>query len=317
MRLLLLLGLSTYAAAAPSHDHDHEDGMVIIRCMAENFGDEKKILDCRNCFKTVGDYMSAGGLPRAKRCADMFWTDISRVCAGEIAKLTVGDYEQGDVVLECFDNALEKTNAERCMKETTSNDVMAKLTEGSMCILESHRDAWSYVKNVTGGHKKRRRGKKQSGWGQRKEKVGMKEEMMKLIAMAHCDVAIDEGDARNARCKSCFAAAAETMDIGRTRALATCSDQFLAPLYDECTAMMRDVSKEKKEVFGCYNMVLLGSLVKECANEEGVTTANAENLVKVTECGEDLVTDWVMDHAEPEVAEKIGHFFGMGSEEHD
>ena len=53
--------------------------MVIIRCMAENFGDEKKILDCRNCFKTVGDYMSAGGLPRAKRCADMFWTDISRV----------------------------------------------------------------------------------------------------------------------------------------------------------------------------------------------------------------------------------------------
>ena len=80
-----------------------------------------------------------------------------QACAGEIAKMKVGDYEQGDVVLDCIDGALENSNAERCMKETTSNDVIEKLTEGSLCILESHKFAWGYVKNVTGGQRKGRK----------------------------------------------------------------------------------------------------------------------------------------------------------------
>ena len=40
------------------------------------------------------------------------------------------------------------------------------------------------------------------------------------------------------------------------------------------------------------------SIVAECVDDEGVTVADADNLVKVTKCGEDVITDWVMDHAE-------------------
>lgn len=285
--------------------------MVIIRCMAENFGNEKKILSCRNCFKSVVDYMSAGGLPKAQSCAREFWPESSLACADEIAKLKVGDYDQGDVVLDCIDDALDKSNAERCMQEATSNDVMEKLTEGSLCILESHKFAWSYVKNTTGGHSGERKGRRQGGWGQRKDNMGLKKRMMKMMSMAHCDVSIEEGSERNAECKSCFAAAAGTINIGKTGALAACSEQFLAPLYDHCTAMVKDATKEKTEIFGCYNKVLVGSIVADCVDDEGVTVANADNLVKRTECSEDVITDWIMDHAEPEVAEKLGHFLGM------
>lgn len=151
----------------------------------------------------------------------------------------------------------------------------------------------------------------QGGWGQRKDKKGMKKQMMKMMSMAHCDVSIDESEERNAECKSCFATTDDTIDIGNTRALAACSEQFLAPLYDDCTTMVRDATKEKKEVLGCYNKVLVGSIVADCVDDEGITVADSDNLVKVIECGENVITDWVMDHAEPEVAEKIGHFFGM------
>ena len=40
------------------------------------------------------------------------------------------------------------------------------------------------------------------------------------------------------------------------------------------------------------------SIVAECVDDEGITVADSDNLVKVIECGEDVITDWVMDHAE-------------------
>ena len=94
MRIFLLLGFSACVSAAPRKEEGEqsfkkisylikdvslEDAMVIIRCMAENFGYEKKILSCRNCFKTVGDYMSAGGLLKAQSCAKEFWPESSLV----------------------------------------------------------------------------------------------------------------------------------------------------------------------------------------------------------------------------------------------
>ena len=36
----------------------------------------------------------------------------------------------------------------------------------------------------------------QGGWGQRKDKKGMKKQMMKMMSMAHCDVSIDESEER-------------------------------------------------------------------------------------------------------------------------
>ena len=94
MRIFLLLGLAAFVSAAPRKEDGEqslnkisyfikgvslEDAMVIIRCMAENFGNDKKILRCRNCFKAVGDYMSAGGLPKAMSCAEEFWPESSLV----------------------------------------------------------------------------------------------------------------------------------------------------------------------------------------------------------------------------------------------
>ena len=40
------------------------------------------------------------------------------------------------------------------------------------------------------------------------------------------------------------------------------------------------------------------SLVYDCVNDEGITVADADNLIKVTKCGEDVITEWVKDHAE-------------------
>ena len=40
------------------------------------------------------------------------------------------------------------------------------------------------------------------------------------------------------------------------------------------------------------------ALVKDCVKEENITTATAESLLKVVECGEDSIVDWVTEHAE-------------------
>merc|ERR1712032_122116 len=43
-----------------------EDPGTIIRCMAENFGQDDKIQECRDCFKALGkDVMSETNLPKA------------------------------------------------------------------------------------------------------------------------------------------------------------------------------------------------------------------------------------------------------------
>ena len=50
----------------------------------------------------------------------------------------------------------------------------------------------------------------------------------------------------------------------------------------------------QKEVFECYNKVLVGNLVASCS--EGVTEATAETLDTVMECGKEKVGDYVKEN---------------------
>ena len=52
-------------------------------------------------------------------------------------------------VLQCFDETLEKANNDRCLKESQSTDVAGKLTDGSMCVMDSWKYGMAYVKNTT------------------------------------------------------------------------------------------------------------------------------------------------------------------------
>ena len=114
-----------------------------------------------------------------------------QVCTTEVARLTAGDEVQGEAVLECFDEAIEMFNAEECLQVSSGNDIMDRLVSGSVCILESHKLALNYIRNVTNKSQRRGRG----GWGlsnKRRDSSTDKKMLMKLHGMAHCDVATEE-----------------------------------------------------------------------------------------------------------------------------
>merc|ERR1711915_118138 len=264
-----------------------EDEMVIVRCLAENFQDEKQIQDCRNFFKSVVDYLSPTGLIQAKNCAEKFWPRSFKVCSTEVARLTAGDEVQ------------------ECLQEASGNDIMDRLVSGSVCVLESHKLALKYIRNVTSEGKRRGRG----GWGlstKRRDSSMDKKMMMKLHGMAHCDVATEEKEEKNKLCKTCFSNAVQSRSRQELwKALKNCNLKFLSPMYDKCIAMEVGANSDIKAVLACYDRILVGALVKDCAAEEKITTATTESLLKVVECGEDSIVDWVAKHAEPNTAEKM------------
>ena len=74
---------------------------------------------------------------------------LKQACATQIADLGVGEEEKGEALIECFDDTLEAANNERCISESESTDVVGKLTDGSMCVMASHKYMFAYIKNVT------------------------------------------------------------------------------------------------------------------------------------------------------------------------
>ena len=61
-------------------------------------------------------------------------------------------------VSQCFDATLEKANKDRCLKESQSTDVAGKLTDSSMCVMDSWKYGMAYVKNATKGQGGRGKG---------------------------------------------------------------------------------------------------------------------------------------------------------------
>ena len=78
---------------------------------------------------------------------------------------------------------------------------------------------------------------------------------------------------RQEECKTCFSSAARSgfrrprsrSDAGAKElvkaAMLNCSQQYLSPKYDNCTAAMADNDADKSQVFGCYIRVLVGDTV--------------------------------------------------------
>ena len=100
-------------------------------------------------------------------------------------------------------------------------------------------------------------------------------------------------------------------------AMANCSQQFLAPKYDNCSALMAadNDGADKEQVFGCYMRVLVGDIVADCSAD--VSEATGETLGQVMDCGKDNVIGFVKKNANPKMLEKISKMFGDDDDEEE
>jgi len=317
MRQFCLIGslLLLAASSIDAKKKGKEDAGMIIRCMAENYkAGEEQIQACRDCFKNIGDLMSETGLSAAKQCTESYLPTLNEACSSQISELTAGDGEQIGEVVECFDETLETKNYERCIEKSSSTSTEEKMVDGVKCVLESWKYGMEYVKNATMGGRPGRPGKpgRRPGKG-KKGKMGMKE---KMLTIAHCATANKDDETRQEECKKCFMEAVKPSRNPRARvnskeailtAITGCSAEYLTPAYDQCTAMMKAKTGEKKEVMGCFIDVLITDLVQTCSTD--VSEVTAETLDSVMECGKDKVKEYVMANASPKMLEKLEKMF--------
>jgi len=332
MKAFILLSLSATALAVPARGGRRQGGNKkekvdpgnILRCTAENFGNNQTIKSCIECFSAEMDFTRQSGLDAAKTCATQYWPKGVAACGTEISAMAPGNMETLEAVVGCFDDRLEKENAERCLGEATSTELQGQMTEATMCILDSWKWAMGVVKSVNGGGK-RPRGGRRGGKGRGKGK-GMKKEIMKTLVAAHCEHA-SKGDAtKEAACEQCFKdavprksltgkggrggrggrgkRAAKEKDPAIMAAITACSKNHLAPDYDECTKIM-EAGTDMKAAHKCYQKVLLGNVVSECIEEENVSTADADSLNSVVECGVENVFEWLQEK-NPKAAKMLG-----------
>jgi len=337
MKAFIVLSLAATALALPgrggrrqggnkgAQKKDKMDPGNILRCAAENFGNNQTIKECLECFSAEMDFSSQGGLDAAKACASQFWPKGVAACGTEISAMAPGNMEALETVVECFDDRLEKENAERCLGEATSTELQGQMTEATMCILDSWKWAMGVVKAVN-GKGKRQRGGRGRGRGKGKGKA-MKKMMMKTLVDAHCDHASNGDATKDAACEKCFAEAVPSKSLtgkggrggrrgGRGKraakekdpailaAITSCSRTHLSPLYDDCTAIM-EAGTDMKAAHKCYSKVLLGNVVSECIDEKSVSTADADSLNTVVECGVENVFEW-LEEKNPKAAKALG-----------
>jgi len=346
MKAFILLSLAATALAVPARGGRRQQGGNkkkekmdpgnILRCTAENFGNNQTIADCIKCFSAEMDFSSQAGLDAAKTCATQYWPKGVAACGTEISAMSPGNMETLGAVVECFDDRLEKENAQRCLGEATSNELQGQMTEATMCILDSWKWAMGVVKAVNGGGK-RPRGGRRGGKGRGKAKA-MKKLMMRTLVDAHCDHASNGDASKDAACEQCFKEAVPTKSLsgkggkggrgGRGKraakekdpailaAITACSKTHLAPAYDECTKIM-EAGTDMKAAHKCYSKVLLGNVVSECIEEKNVSTADPDSLNSVVECGVENVFEW-LEEKNPKAAKMLGGFLKkLGGDDDD
>jgi len=338
MRILVLIMAIGLVSSMPRKDNGprgHRKGKAdpgtIIRCMAENWGDSEKpnnakIRNCTRCFKNIK--RSKDPLAKAKECTTKFLPTLNEVCDTQIAALTnIKDEEKVREVLECFDTTLETRNNQRCLDESKSTDATEKLTQSTMCVLDSWKFAMAYVKKAS--RRKGRKGRKQEKEHEKKGKAVM----MELLTKAHCDLANGEGTANTETCFTCFQdikqAREDAKKQGKGRkgrkgkmspeilaALTTCSSENLSPRYDHCTAMMEDKTANKKDTHKCFMEVLVSNEVSKCNSEDSSDSITTDVLSSVMDCGKKNILEWVKKNS-PEVAEKIEAFLDDDDDDED
>merc|ERR1712227_173231 len=284
----------------PARQEKKEDPGTILRCMAGNYkSGEEQIKACRDCFKEVGDPFSEEGLPKARECATSYLPLEDQACSALVEQLTPGDEDKAE-----------------------------ELIDGAMCVLESWKYSMEYVKNNTkkaGGRFRGRPGGRRGGRGGRGG--GKKKMMMKMLSVAHCQNANSDDQTKQEECETCFSSAARSgfrrprarSDAGAKElvkaAMLNCSQQYLSPKYDNCTAAMADNNADKGQVFGCYIRVLVGDIVAECSTD--ISEATADTLDEVMDCGKETVGEFVKENASPKMMEKIAKMFGDKDDDDD
>jgi len=306
-------------------NEEKEDPSTIMRCLAENWKkddgtegiNEKAINDCRDCFKGI-----KGSLSKAKECVAQHLPAENGNCTSQIdAFQSWDDKEKGMEVLDCFDKTLERMNNEECLAGTpNTEDVDEKLTDATMCIMESWKYGMTYVKKemkVQGGKSKGRRPRKGKKHG---KKGGKKAMMMKLLTKAHCDLESEGDAAKTSECFKCFASAVKAgmkkggrgkkeMSTEMVAELTKCGNKYLENKYSECNAMMEDSTVDKEEKHKCYMRVLIKNEVGKCRSGiEEVKDITSDKLTDVLQCGKENAIEWAKKNASPKEAKAIVDF---------
>jgi len=324
----------------PSKDmeeNEKEDPSIIMRCLAENWKNEdgtegineSAIQQCRDCFKDVGEPEDSNSLPKAKECVAKHLPFEHENCTSQIdAFQSWDDEEKGQEVIECFDDTLEDMNNDECLKQAPdTQEVDEKLTDATMCVMESWKYGMAYVKKEMMGKGGKGKGKRPRKGKKSGKKGGKKAMVMKMLTKAHCDLE-SEGDAtKSSACFKCFANAVKNnmgkggrgkkeMSPGMASALADCGDSYLKNKYSECNKMMRNSEADKKETHKCYMRVLIKNEVGKCSGNVGnVNNITYETLGDILDCGKENVMDWVKKNASPKVAKKIADFLDDDDED--
>merc|ERR1712130_873049 len=117
MKAFILLSLAATALATPArggrrpqrgNKKEKVDPGNILRCAAENFGNNQTIKDCIECFSAEMDFTSQSGLDAAKACATQYWPKGVAACGTEISAMAPGNMEKNPKAAKMLGGLLKK-----------------------------------------------------------------------------------------------------------------------------------------------------------------------------------------------------------------
>jgi len=316
--LLLLFAAAIHSMPQKSREDVENEAIerkahpsLITNCIAEN--SEKgfdQIRKCLKCFETSGDPLSEEGLPKAKACTSKFLPRVNTDCAEELEALEPDDEEMGANALECFAEVSKLIAAEECLARATEDNLVETLIDGVICLKELQQNVTFQILRLFEKEIKKDFERFKKYMEKKKpavpEKDPMKEQMMSLISKRHCQIASNTPEEKT-DCLDCFESTrpTESQLLNKSeyvKSLATCSALHLSPLYDQCTELMMEMSKDPEKnsqrmgegIFLCYMRVVTGNLVEQCS--VGMTIASPKNLLSVMECGSYTVFEWLQQN---------------------
>merc|ERR1712002_892 len=328
MKFLIISCFVAASLARPSGpDHqkeeEHGDKFVVRACLTENWKEDAdfkqnmdNVMTCIKCFTKIEDYESQSGVDSAKACVSQHLPWEQEACQSELDALTADNEESGEAVIECMEDWQYMALSEWCLGRSESTESLEKLTDGTMCILESIKNVTlfsNYVNHMDGRRQPKKFKKLQNGGG-RKNNPLKNYVMHKLLPAATCEAANMDDQARLDECKQCFESV--TKENHKTKVY-ECTSDFLMPYYQECEESMNSLNEnsskeEKKDVKKCFFRGVIKSVVMRVSPD---TEATPENLLETFEEGHDFVIDWVQNNARPEFAKKIIKFLDDDDED--
>jgi len=318
MSKLFVVGclLLAVVAARPSKE-DKEDMKIMMKltagCAFENWDEAKAdevnleaVGGCLGCFEEVGeDPMSAEGIAKIKECIASGLPNINQACSNVISLVRTNEDETGEAVMDCIEENTLAAAGERCLSLSDSTDAVEKLTDSSICMLETHKNVTQlgmYMMAQKAGNTKLKNRQGKGGRGKQMLKGYVES---KLLPAAYCYSANEGDDAKINSCKECF------KNMNKENFLADavkCSNDFLLPYYDTCHSELSALTNENIEAEGeavkkCYVRGVIKHVVADC--NPGSPAADLETLGSTLECGHEYVIDWIQKNARPNIAKRL------------